>query len=84
MASILLDRDFVMIDTGRTTIYDNLIYAIRVDDTVMVKRLRHRMGNQIQIVSGNREEYDPYQAKREEINIIGQIIWSCRTYSAPI
>lgn len=64
MRPTLLDRDFVLIDVGVTSIIDNMMYAIRIDDTVLVKRLQYRPGNIIKVISDNKEEYDSYEIEK--------------------
>ena len=80
MRPTLREKDFVMIDSGQTHVIDDLIYAIRIDDTVMVKRLRHRPGEVIKVVPGNKDDYESYETTRKDIHLIGQIVWSCRSY----
>ena len=80
MIPTLMQKDFVMVDTGQTRIADDLIYAIRVDDTVMVKRLRLHPGGKITVISDNRDEYESYETTHDDLNVIGQVIWSCRSY----
>lgn len=78
MAPTILDKDTVMIDTGRLEIIEGMIYAIRLDHTIMIKRLTHRPGGIINVISDNKEEYETYQADRKDIHIIGQIIFFSR------
>lgn len=79
MMPTLKEKDFVMVDSGQTKIADDLIYAIRVDDTVMVKRLRLRPGGKIKIISDN-QEYESYDTTHQDLHVIGQVVWSCRSY----
>lgn len=78
MAPTILDKDTVLIDTGRMEIIEGMIYAIRLDHTIMIKRLTHRPGGIINVISDNKEEFEPYQANRKDIHIIGQIIFFSR------
>ena len=80
MLPTLREKDFVMIDHGRTRIIDGLIYALRLDDTIMVKRLRLKPSDKIEIISDNREELKHYEVHACEVHVIGQVIWSCRSY----
>ncbi|MBU0946603.1 MAG: helix-turn-helix domain-containing protein [Proteobacteria bacterium] len=75
MSPTILDKDTVMIDTGRMEIIEGMIYAIRIDHTIMLKRLTHRPGGIVNVISDNKEEFETYQAKRKDIHIIGQIIF---------
>lgn len=74
MHPTIQNKDTVLIDTGRQTILEGLLYAIRLDSTIMIKRLTHRPGDIINVVSDNKDEFETYQAKRSEIHVIGQII----------
>lgn len=78
MAPTILDKDTVLIDTGRLEIIEGMIYAIRLDHTIMIKRLTHRPGGIINVISDNKEEFEPYQANRKDVHIIGQIIFFSR------
>jgi phage repressor protein C with HTH and peptisase S24 domain len=74
MHPTIQNKDTVLIDTGRQNILEGLLYAIRLDSTIMIKRLTHRPGDIINVVSDNKDEFETYQAKRSEIHVIGQII----------
>jgi phage repressor protein C with HTH and peptisase S24 domain len=78
MSPTVLDKDTVMIDIGRTEIIEGMIYAIRLNHTIMLKRLTHRPGGIINVISDNKEEFEPYQAHRKNIHVIGQIIYFSR------
>jgi phage repressor protein C with HTH and peptisase S24 domain len=79
MAPTIIENDVVMLDTGRRHVYDGKIYALRMDSTVMVKRLALRPADRILIMSDNKEEYEPYEADRKDIQVLGQIVWFART-----
>lgn len=78
MAPAIMDKDTVMIDTGRIGIIEGQIYAMRLDSTIMIKRLTQRPGGIINVISDNKVEYETYQAKRSDLHIIGQIIFFSR------
>lgn len=79
MAPTIQEDDTVMIDIGRRDIRDGMIYALRVDSTVMIKRLSFRIGGKVLIISDNRAEYDAYEANVKDLHVIGQVIFFCRT-----
>ncbi|ADW18604.1 putative phage repressor [Desulfobulbus propionicus DSM 2032] len=81
MSPTIQEDDTVMIDIGKRSIKEGMIYAIRFDSTVMIKRLAFRPGGRIMIISDNRHEYEPYEADMRELHIIGQIIFFCRTFA---
>jgi len=72
--------DIAMIDMGRRDIHEGMVYGLRMDHTLMIKRLFVRPGDQIRVVSDNKEEYEPYDVHRSELHIIGQIITICRSF----
>jgi len=80
MAPTLEDNDTAMIDIGRRDIKEGMIYALRVDHSVMIKRLSFRVGGKVLIISDNRTEYDPYEAEMKDLHVIGQVIFFCRTF----
>ena len=78
MEPTIYDGDTVMLDTGRTHIYDGSIYALRMEDTIMIKRLSLRPGNKIQVIPDNRKEYDAYETDRKDIHVLAQVVWFAR------
>ena len=81
MSPTIQEDDTVMIDIGKKSIKEGMIYAIRFDSTVMIKRLAFRPGGRMLIISDNRHEYEPYEADAKDLHIIGQIIFFCRTFA---
>ena len=80
MFPTIQDGDSVLLDTGRKHIYDGNIYALRIDDTIVIKRLSLRPGNKILILSDNKDEYQPYEAETKDVHVLGQIIWLARAW----
>jgi phage repressor protein C with HTH and peptisase S24 domain/DNA-binding XRE family transcriptional regulator len=78
MAPTIKNGDTVLIDTGRRHVYDGNIYAIRLDQTIAIKRLSLLPGNRIMILSDNKAEYPPYNAEAKEVIVIGQVVWLAR------
>jgi len=70
--------DVVLIDLGRTHIHSGQIYALRINDTIMIKRLEPLVGGMIRVISDNRAEYPPYDVFRNDLCVIGQVIWYAR------
>ena len=81
MSPTIQEDDTVMIDIGKKSIKEGMIYAIRFDSTVMIKRLTFRPGGRILIISDNRHEYESYETDMRDLHIIGQIIFFCRTFA---
>ena len=75
----LKDGDTVLIDMAQKEILAGAIYAVGLDDTIMVKRLEKRP-DKLVLFSDNKD-YPPIYFEGEEINnvhIIGKVIWICR------
>jgi phage repressor protein C with HTH and peptisase S24 domain len=78
MAPTLLHKDTVLIDLNRTVLRAGRIYAIAVGDVLQIKRLQLITGERVKIISDN-PSYHTYDVRADEIRIIGQMIWFCRT-----
>jgi len=77
----LKDGDTVLIDESQKDILAGAVYAVGVDDTIMVKRLE-KHPNKLVLHSDNKD-YSPIYLQGDEINsvrIIGKIIWICREF----
>lgn len=75
----LKDGDTVLIDQSRTDIIAGAVYAVGIDDTIMVKRVE-KHPNRLVLLSDN-TRYTSICLEREEIDsvrIIGKVIWACR------
>lgn len=76
------DGDTVLIDQSQKDILAGAIYAVGIEDTVMVKRLEKHPQTLV-LVSDNKS-YAPIYLKKEDmisIRIIGKVIWVCRDFS---
>ncbi len=77
----LRDGDTVLIDQSQTRMHAGAIYALGVDDTLLVKRVERQPGK-IALISTN-PNYTPIFLRGDEIEtlrILGRIIWVCREY----
>ncbi len=79
MSPTLWNGDTVLIDLGRTELRGGQIYAIAVADVVQIKRLQLMAGPKVRIISDN-PAYHTYEAAPDDIRILGQMIWSGRTW----
>lgn len=79
MAPTLSDGDEIMVDSGDAA--DRLrdgIYVLRLDDTLMVKRLvRNPLAREITIQSDN-PTYPNWPCDPAKIEVIGRVIWAGR------
>jgi phage repressor protein C with HTH and peptisase S24 domain len=79
MAPEMKDGDTVLIDQDQNSILSGAIYAVGVDDTIMVKRLEKHPKTLV-LLSDNKD-YAPIHLKEgdaESLRIIGKVIWICR------
>lgn len=77
----LKDGDTVLVDQSQKAILAGAIFAVGIEDTVMVKRLE-KHPNKLVLRSDN-EAYTPVFLQGDEIDtvrIIGKVIWVCREF----
>jgi len=82
MEPAMKDGDTILIDESQKDVLAGAIYAVGVDDTIMVKRLE-KHPNKLVLLSDNKD-YSPVYIHGSEINsvrIIGKGIWICRELS---
>lgn len=83
MRPTLENGDLALINLAQTDVVSGGIYAVGVDDSVLVKRLDKRPGK-IVLVSDNRDAYAPQELDmtdeivRESLRVIGRVLWWCR------
>lgn len=73
------DGDTILIDESQKDILAGAIYAVGIDDTIMVKRVE-KHPNKLVLLSDNKN-YSPIYLQGNEINsvrIIGKVIWISR------
>jgi len=71
--------DTVMIDTSQKDILAGSIYAVGIDDTIMVKRIEKHPGKLV--LRSDNKDYEPVYLGRNEMDgfrIIGKIVWISR------
>jgi phage repressor protein C with HTH and peptisase S24 domain len=76
------DGDTVLIDESQKDILAGAIYAIGIEDTIMVKRLE-KLPQTLVLLSDNKS-YSPIYLKKEDMNsirIIGKVLWVCRDFN---
>ncbi len=81
MAPEMRDGDTVLIDQAQKDILSGAIFAVGVEDTIMVKRVE-KHPNALVLLSDNKD-YAPIYLKShdiESIRIIGKVIWICREF----
>ncbi len=77
MDPTLLNGDLVLIDRGRKYFEpQGGIYAIALDDTIMIKRVQ-LVGDRVKIISDNKM-YEPFEVAADQVKINGKVIWFAR------
>jgi phage repressor protein C with HTH and peptisase S24 domain len=76
MDPTITDGDFVLIDCSQKEVVVGNIYALRIENAVMVNRLQPMGDRRIKVMSDNKL-YESYELDfgTGDIEIIGQIIW---------
>lgn len=74
------DGDTVMINVGRRVIRSGTIFALGLDDTIVIKEIEVLPGGKAMVISKNRDLYPAYTIETKDIRIIGHVIWSSRTF----
>ncbi|MFA5905933.1 MAG: S24 family peptidase [Desulfobacula sp.] len=81
MEPVIKEGDTVLIDQSQKNIIAGAIYAVGVEDTILIKRLE-KHPNKLVLCSDNKD-YEPIFLEKEDtdkVRIIGKVIWSCREY----
>ena len=78
----LKNGDTVLIDVSQKDILAGLLYAVGIDDTIMVKRVEKHPGKLV--LRSDNQEYSPIVIEDKYMNgvrIIGKVVWVCRDLS---
>lgn len=81
MSPVLEHGDTVLVDQSQNDVISGHIYAVGVDDSVIVKRLEARPG--MLILHSENPESSDFEIKINEysnVRIIGRVVWSAREY----
>ena len=73
------DGDTILIDESQKDILAGAIYAVGIDDTIMVKRLE-KLPNKLVLLSDNKDYSSIYLQGNDmnSVRIIGKVVWVCR------
>ncbi len=79
MAPEIKDGDTVLIDQSQTGIIAGTVYAVGVEDTIMVKRIE-KHPRKLVLLSDNKEYASIFLSDEEmdSVRIIGKVLWICR------
>jgi phage repressor protein C with HTH and peptisase S24 domain len=81
MAPELKDGDTVLVDQSQKAIIAGVLYAVGIEDTVMVKRVEKHPNNLV--LQSDNKDYAPIFLQEAEMNmarIIGKVVWVSREY----
>lgn len=81
MEPVIREGDIVLIDQSQKNILAGAIYAVGIEDTILVKRLEKHPDKLV--LNSDNKSYEPIYISRDEseqVRIIGKVIWSCREY----
>ena len=80
MEPTLRDEDIVLIDLSQSDVYPGKIYAVGIDQEIVVKRLDKKPGKLV-LLSDNRQVYPPLEVTLDEgvdVRILGRVVWMAR------
>jgi phage repressor protein C with HTH and peptisase S24 domain len=81
MAPELKDGDTVLVDESQKAIIAGALYAVGIEDTVMVKRVEKHPNNLV--LQSDNKDYAPIFLNESDMNmarIIGKVVWVAREY----
>jgi phage repressor protein C with HTH and peptisase S24 domain len=73
------DGDTVLVDQSQKNVLAGAMYAVGIEDTIMVKRIEKRP-SQLVLLS-NHKDYEPIFLAADDagnVRIIGKVVWCCR------
>jgi len=81
MAPEMRDGDTVLIDESQKDILAGAIFAVGVDDTIMVKRVE-KHPSRLVLLSDNKDYAPIYleSGETDSTRIIGKVVWVCREF----
>ncbi len=80
MEPTLEDEDIVLVDLSQRGVLAGKIYAVRMDDEIVVKRLEKAPGK-LMLISDNRDFYSIQEVPVGEqlnVEVLGRVIWMAR------
>jgi phage repressor protein C with HTH and peptisase S24 domain len=78
MEPTLLSGDLVLVNHDRNSIAaQGGIYAISIDDEIMIKRVQPSFPGKLLIISDNKQ-YAPYKISTFDVRVNGKVIWYAR------
>jgi len=81
MEPVIREGDTVLIDQSQKAIMAGAIYAVGVEDTILVKRLEKHPDKLV--LSSDNKDFEPIYFETDmlsKVRILGRVIWSSREY----
>lgn len=78
MSPTLQEDDLLIVDTSHQHVQGGSLYALAIEDAILIRRLERRLGGGLRALADN-ERYPAQEVSAEEasqINVIGEIVWS--------
>lgn len=77
MEPTVKDKDTVLIDRSRVEFANEKIFAIGIEKTILIKRLRMNVSGKIKVVSDNpdKSRFPDEEIDSSEIRILGLVVW---------
>ena len=75
------ETDTVLVDESQKDVLAGAVFAVGIDDTIMVKRVE-KHPSKLVLLSDN-ARYAPIfleGAQLESVRIIGKVVWACREF----
>ena len=73
MEPVLHDGDEILVDTRDQPFRDG-IHVVRLDDTLLVKRIASQGGGRFSLLSQNLA-YPPVTVAADDLRIVGRVVW---------
>ena len=77
----LKDGDTVLVDQSQKAVIAGAVYAVGVDDTIMIKRIEKHPHKWV--LRSDNKDYAPIYIRQEDasgLRLIGKVVWSCREF----
>lgn len=78
MEPTIKNGDLLLVDISQSEAKSDNIYVLRIDHSLVVKRIQRLPGNKLQVISDNKN-YEPYVVdlsdESQETVIIGKVLW---------
>lgn len=79
MEPTIRDREFVLVRKSAPRPYGGRIYLVRIDRSLLLKRIHEKPDNRLLLMSDNRRyEHLELEASDNSIDIIGRVVWHGR------